>query len=277
MEIADEPSHEAKRLLRAANGDQAAWAELLGRHQARLRRTGLVRLDRRLKGRIDPSDVLQEASLEAAKALPKYAERPDLPFFLWLRWLTGMRLQPSTASTWASALGTPAARSQIFDGPIPNATSAALAAQLLGHDTRPSFAAVRAEQKLRLQEAIDRSDPSTARCSCSATLRIDRRGDRPRHRHRTVGREQAIREGVEAAEGPDRRQPRRGRRLTAMSSDPSGRRRFRPAGRVIPRPPQERRDGRAWPNMPSATPPWPTDPRPVPRPGRDRGAQAGRR
>ena len=43
-------------------------------------------------GRIDPSDVLQEASLEAARALPRYLERPELPFYLWLRWLTGMTL-----------------------------------------------------------------------------------------------------------------------------------------------------------------------------------------
>src|SRR5215470_15966957 len=38
-------------------------------------------------------------------------------------------------------------------------SSAALAAQLLGHDTRPSEAAIRAERKIRLQEALNRMDP----------------------------------------------------------------------------------------------------------------------
>ncbi len=41
---------------------------------------------------------------------------------------------------------------------MPAATSAALAAQLLGRDTRPSEAAIRAEQSLRLQEALDSMD-----------------------------------------------------------------------------------------------------------------------
>jgi RNA polymerase sigma-70 factor (ECF subfamily) len=44
-------------------------------------------------------------------------------------------------------------------GTLPETTSAALAAQLLGHLTRPSEAAVRAEIKIRLQEAINSMDP----------------------------------------------------------------------------------------------------------------------
>ena len=44
-------------------------------------------------------------------------------------------------------------------GPCPEASSAALAAQLLGHDTRPSEAAIRAEMKIRVQEALDGMDP----------------------------------------------------------------------------------------------------------------------
>ena len=44
-------------------------------------------------------------------------------------------------------------------GPFPEASSAALAARLLGHDTRPSEAAIRAEMKARVQEALDGMDP----------------------------------------------------------------------------------------------------------------------
>ena len=42
---------------------------------------------------------------------------------------------------------------------MPEASSAALAAQLLGHDTRPSEAAIRAEMKIRVQEALNSMDP----------------------------------------------------------------------------------------------------------------------
>ena len=51
-----------------------------------------LRLDRRLQGRIDPSDVIQEAYLEASARLAEYLRNPSMPFFLWLRFLTGQKL-----------------------------------------------------------------------------------------------------------------------------------------------------------------------------------------
>ena len=37
-----------------------------------------------VQGRLDPSDVLQEAYLEAAARLPEYQANPTLPPFVWL-------------------------------------------------------------------------------------------------------------------------------------------------------------------------------------------------
>ena len=48
---------------------------------------------------------------------------------------------------------------QFNRGRLPETSSAALAAQLLGQEARPSEAAVRAELKIRLQEALNRMDP----------------------------------------------------------------------------------------------------------------------
>ena len=63
-------------------------------HRSRLRRMVALRLDQRLRGRIDPSDVIQEAFLEATERRPEYARQPDpMPPFLWLRFLTLQRLQ----------------------------------------------------------------------------------------------------------------------------------------------------------------------------------------
>src|SRR5205814_5150588 len=47
----------------------------------------------------------------------------------------------------------------LYRGTLPEASSAALAAQLLGRGPRPSEAAVRAEVKIRLQEALNTMDP----------------------------------------------------------------------------------------------------------------------
>jgi RNA polymerase sigma-70 factor (ECF subfamily) len=47
----------------------------------------------------------------------------------------------------------------LYLGPMPAASSAALAAHLLGKETSPTQAAVRAERLLRLQEALNALDP----------------------------------------------------------------------------------------------------------------------
>jgi RNA polymerase sigma-70 factor (ECF subfamily) len=149
----------SEQVLRAARGDQNAWEELLNAHRARLRRMVSLRLDRRLQGRLDPSDVIQEAFVDATAGLAAYAERGEMPFFLWLRWLTGMKL----ATLHRKHLGyqvRDAGREVSFEREaMPGASSAALAAQLLGRETSASEVAMRLERKARIQEAIDAMEP----------------------------------------------------------------------------------------------------------------------
>src|SRR5687767_187110 len=76
----------------AADGDQASLGLLLNRDRDRLRRMVALRLDWRVQGRVDPSDVIQEAQLEAARRLDEYLDNPTMPFFLWLRLITGQKL-----------------------------------------------------------------------------------------------------------------------------------------------------------------------------------------
>ena len=72
-------------IARAQEGNSAARQQLLARHRDRLRRMVMVRLDRRLAGRVDPSDVVQEALLEAAQKLSGYLRQRPVPFYPWLR------------------------------------------------------------------------------------------------------------------------------------------------------------------------------------------------
>ena len=51
-----------------------------------------LRLSRRLSRRIDDSDVVQESLAECARRLPDYLADPKLPFYLWLRHMTGLKL-----------------------------------------------------------------------------------------------------------------------------------------------------------------------------------------
>jgi RNA polymerase sigma-70 factor (ECF subfamily) len=160
MEHPDESVSETTRLLQqAAQGDQQAWAELLERHGDRLRRMVALRLDRRLRGRVDASDVLQEAYLDAWRRLGAYVNEPAMPFFLWLRFLVSQKLLEQHRRH-LGARGRDAGREvALFHGQLPEASSAALAAHLLGRLTSPSQAALRAERKLLLQEALNAMDP----------------------------------------------------------------------------------------------------------------------
>ncbi len=157
--MAGEGSETARLLERAAEGDQAVWGALLARHRDRLRRMIALRLDHRLQGRLDPSDVLQEVYLQAAAHLADYLRAPAVPFYLWLRGIAGNKLLELHRHHLGTRLRDAAREVSLFRGSMPQTSSAALAAQLLGKDTRPSEAAVRAEMKVRLQEALNRMDP----------------------------------------------------------------------------------------------------------------------
>jgi RNA polymerase sigma-70 factor (ECF subfamily) len=146
-------------LERAGQGDPQALGELFARHRDRLRGMVQLRLDRRLKGRLDPSDVLQEAFLEAATRFGEYRRDPAMPFYLWLRFLTAQRLLILHRQHLGTKARDAGREISIDRGALPGAGSAELAAQLLGQRTSPSQAAVRAEMQRKLQEALDQMDP----------------------------------------------------------------------------------------------------------------------
>lgn len=145
-------------LRRAVEGDGEALGELFAHHGPRLRRMVQLRMDRRLVGRLDPSDVLQEAYLEVAKGLGDYLGDPQLPFFVWLRFLTGRKLR----ALHRHHLGTAArdARREVGLGyeSLPPTSSDILAAELVGQDPSPSQALIRAELQTQLQEVLDGMD-----------------------------------------------------------------------------------------------------------------------
>lgn len=89
--LCDDPETEA-RLDQAAAGDEPALRWLLERHRPRLRRMIAVRLDTRIAARIDPSDVVQETLVDAARKLGDYLRERPLPFYPWLHRLASERL-----------------------------------------------------------------------------------------------------------------------------------------------------------------------------------------
>jgi RNA polymerase sigma-70 factor (ECF subfamily) len=148
------------RLIELARaGDASALSELFARHRERLRRMVQMRLDWRLHGRIDASDVIQEAYLEAARRLDDYFQEPGMPLFLWLRFLVGERLMILHRHHLGTKMRDARREVSLYRDALPEASSAALAAQLMGQHTSPTEAALRAERMLRLQDAVNRLEP----------------------------------------------------------------------------------------------------------------------
>jgi RNA polymerase sigma-70 factor (ECF subfamily) len=155
----DTHSETSELLKRAGQGDQQAVGDLFFRHRDRLRRMVQLRMDRRLQGRLDASDVLQESYLEFARSLSHYLQNPELPFFLWLRCLTGRKLQALHRRHLGTRARDAGRELSLHRGALPQASSMSLAAQLLGRYTTPSHAAIRAELQIRVQDALNSMDP----------------------------------------------------------------------------------------------------------------------
>lgn len=146
-------------LLRAAGGDREALAAFWERHRKRLRQMVRLRLDRRLQGRVDPSDVLQEAYLDMAERLPEYVRDRAFPPYLWLRLVAGQRLMQVHRRHLGTAMRDAGREVSLYRGALPQASSVSLAAQLLGRFTTASQAAIRAERQLQLQAVLNGMDP----------------------------------------------------------------------------------------------------------------------
>jgi RNA polymerase sigma-70 factor (ECF subfamily) len=157
--ITSDPDSSDELLRSASAGDPRALAELFARYRDRLRRMVRLRMDRRLRGRVDPSDVLQEAQLEILRRAAEYATDPRLPPFLWLRLITGQRLTALHRRHLGAQRRNAGQEIALHHGTIPQATSVSLAEMLLGRLTSPTQAAKRAEVRLLLQEAINGMDP----------------------------------------------------------------------------------------------------------------------
>lgn len=156
--VSTDQSDERDRLHRAAGGDGHALGEVLDGYRRRLLRMVRLRLDRRVQGRLDASDVIQETFVEAARRLKEYLADPSVPFGVWLRFLAGQKILQLHRHHLGVQARAADREISLHHGPMPQATSAALAEQLMGEITSPSQGFLKAEMRVRLQEALNAMD-----------------------------------------------------------------------------------------------------------------------
>jgi RNA polymerase sigma-70 factor, ECF subfamily len=140
-------STETRRLL--ALGEAGAFEAIFAQHREQLATFVDLRLDGELRRRVDASDVVQEAQLDAFRRLPDYLARRPMPFRLWLcktayERLLKLRRQHLHAQR----------RTMRHEQPLPNRSSMQLARRLLSGIGTPSQQVARREMTTKVAECL---------------------------------------------------------------------------------------------------------------------------
>lgn len=138
---------------------QAALAELFSAHRDRLRRMVRFRLDHRVAARVDPSDVLQDAFLDAARQWKGFCDAPTMSPFLWLRFIAAQRLMAVHRQHLGAQKRDAKMEVAIAGGFMPPADSEAISGCFAGQFTSPSMGAMRQEVQFVLHALLEQMEP----------------------------------------------------------------------------------------------------------------------
>jgi RNA polymerase sigma-70 factor (ECF subfamily) len=142
-------SGETSELLDELRQGQPAFDRLFTRHRDALRATVSLRFDPALRGRLDPSDVVQDTQMEAFRRLPEYLQRQPMPFHLWLRKMAYERLIMMRRKHLGASC-----RAVGSELPLPEQSSVMLAKNLLANEKSPSQQVETAELAQRVRLAL---------------------------------------------------------------------------------------------------------------------------
>jgi RNA polymerase sigma-70 factor (ECF subfamily) len=136
--------------------DPASFGAIVAGCREALLRMVEIRMDPRLRGRLDASDVVQDACAEAVQRLPEWLEDDRYPLHLWLRLITGQRLIQLHRRHLGAEMRDPAREVSLEGAGAPDASAASLASAIAESGVlSPSGAAVRDEEVDRLRAALE--------------------------------------------------------------------------------------------------------------------------
>jgi RNA polymerase sigma-70 factor (ECF subfamily) len=137
----------------ASEGDGSATQQLLDRYRPRLRGMIAVHLDQRISTRVDPSDVVQEALVEAFEKLPGYAKERTISFYPWLRQIAWQRLVKLHQRHITASRRT-VEREDQAELPLPEDSVMQLADRIASSGTEPGQAFIKQEIKERVRTGL---------------------------------------------------------------------------------------------------------------------------
>lgn len=152
MSASDPDTEELVR--RADEGDVSAMRALFERHRGRLAKMVEVRMDPRMRRRVDPSDVVQETLVAASQSMERYLAEKPLPFYPWLRQIAWEKLV-HLHDRHVRAAKRSVQREHFFQPDLSEESVLELAERFLGSASSPSDAVLRKELRERVRQALD--------------------------------------------------------------------------------------------------------------------------
>jgi RNA polymerase sigma-70 factor (ECF subfamily) len=138
-------SQAARELMQLRTQGEQAVAQLFDQYRSKLARMVVLRLDDRIAAKVDVEDVLQDAFVQAARRVNDFIERPTVPFFVWLRQLTGQTLIDVHRRYLGAKMRDVGREVSLDRWGADNSSSSCLVGQLADSLTSPSQFAVRNE------------------------------------------------------------------------------------------------------------------------------------
>ena len=150
------PEHENTQelLMGVQEGDDEAVNQLFDRHRAAVRRLVQMRLDQRIRQRVDVSDVVQDVLISANRRLKEYLKSPPMPFHLWIRQITKDRIIDAHRRHRVSAKRSVDRERALVVPAGMNRSTMELAAHLCDGELTPAALATQREMVRRVTEVL---------------------------------------------------------------------------------------------------------------------------
>jgi RNA polymerase sigma-70 factor (ECF subfamily) len=152
-QFATGPTEIAQEIQWLKDKGSVALATLFDRYRLRLEKIVEFRMDERLKRRVDPADVLQEAFIELSKRLAEFLAQPSVSVFVWMRQKTVQTLIDLHREHFRDKRS-PNKEAQQAPNWNSNETGLSINAFLAASMTSPSQHLIRGEEVLKIQAAI---------------------------------------------------------------------------------------------------------------------------
>jgi RNA polymerase sigma-70 factor (ECF subfamily) len=152
--VSADPLETDDRLAQARAGDPAALGRLLEQYRAYLVLLARLQISRRLRGKADPADVVQDVFLEAARGFPQFRGQSEGELLAWLRQVLASKLG-GLVRRYLGARRRDVRREQDLAAQL-DASSRCLGGLIAAPGGSPSQEAARREQAVLLADALER-------------------------------------------------------------------------------------------------------------------------